>query len=156
VSLHKVQVEELDPLDKQILLINEQSTAQTFTLTGCWSDVEGMTYTGSITLPAFRSKVLVREDDGLCLNTSSEGAATVVGPPAPLVYPNPVESGGMITFTTAIGGMVTIFSANGQVVHQERLPNGTNGMVLPEGLPAGVYTLRLTDGSGRTERLIIQ
>lgn len=156
VALYKVQVQELDPLDKQILLINDQSTEQSFPLTGCWSDVGGVIYSGSISVAAFRSKVLVREADGLCMNTEVEGGSSTADMTAPLAFPNPVEAGGRITFTGAVSGMIMLFSAAGQVVASQILSPGSLGMDIPSHVKPGVYALRIMDGSERTERLVVE
>ncbi len=156
VALYKVQVQELDPLDKQILLINDQSTEQSFPLTGCWSDVNGVIHSGSISVAAFRSKVLVREADDLCLNTEVEEGASTADITGPIAFPNPVEAGGRITFTSAVSGMIMLFSAAGQVVASQMLSPGSLGMDIPSHVKPGVYALRIMDGSDRTERLVVE
>ena len=153
VSIHRVQAEPLDPLDRQIVLVNDQATAQSFPLEGCWSDVNGQLYNGSITIPAYRSRVLVREDDLLCgLSTSVEENA-VAGPVA-AVYPNPVNAGGRIAFVAPVSGTVRLIAANGQVVLEQQLGTASLGMELPADIGPGVYALAI-DGQ-RTGRLVVQ
>jgi hypothetical protein len=153
VSIRKVQVQQLDPLDRQIILVNDQPAEQTFPLEGCWSDVNGMLYTGSIAVPAYRSRVLVREADELCgLSTGVDAAASVA--PAAGVYPNPVIAGGRLAFGAPVQGLVRLIAANGQVMLQRELAAGTFGMELPADLPAGVYAMAI-DGH-RTERLVVE
>lgn len=153
IHLHKVQVQANDPLEKQMVLINDGATEQTFSLDGCWSDVDGQYWSGSITLAAFRSKVLVREDDGLCdLSTGTESMPVQAGTGG--IYPNPAMPGARINFTVPMGGPVSFVGANGQEVAAAVLPPGSVGMELPKGLGRGVYALRTMDRP--VERLVVE
>lgn len=155
VQLHKVQVQAADPLETQMVLINDQITDRTFDLEGCWSDVNGQYFSGSITLQAFKSKVLVREDDALCgLSMSVEDQSTASG--RTNVYPNPVKGGGRLNFNTPVSGLVSFVSVSGQVAASEFLPPGSMGMELPSGLEKGVYALRTTSANHAVERIVIE
>jgi hypothetical protein len=153
VSVHRVQVLELDPLDRQMVLVNDQTTAQSFPLEGCWSDVNGQLYNGSITIPAYRSRVLVREDDQLCgLSTSVDESAaqkSLAG-----VYPNPVNAGGRITFMAPVSGTARLIAANGQVVLERQLGGTALGLDVPAGIEPGVYALAF-DGMSPV-RLVVE
>ncbi|HEY0979123.1 MAG TPA: right-handed parallel beta-helix repeat-containing protein, partial [Flavobacteriales bacterium] len=94
VELKRVSVQPVDPMDRHQFLFNEGSSAQTYGLTGCWSDVQGNYHTGSITLQPFTSIVLVKESDDLCsMNTGTEDLPAHVARATMLVHPNPVEAG---------------------------------------------------------------
>jgi len=147
IAMHRVQVEPLDPLEKQQLFYNAQATASTIGLDGCWSDVLGNLYTGNITLPPYASIVLVKEEDATCISTviddgahSSDGAA--------FAYPNPVERGSTITFTAPSLSNATIaaYDMDGRIVWEEVL-NGSAGTHVPSGLLPGTYIVQLNDGS---------
>ncbi|MEO8067428.1 MAG: right-handed parallel beta-helix repeat-containing protein [Flavobacteriales bacterium] len=59
VSVKKVAVAPVDPLLTHKLFYNDQITASTVTLpAGCWSDVNGVLFNGSLTLQPFTGKVL--------------------------------------------------------------------------------------------------
>lgn len=155
VHLHKVSVQALDPLDKQMLIVNDQSTEQNFDLVGCWSDVNGVLYSGSITVAAYRSIVLVKEDDLLCsLSTSAPDAADVSGRPA--IHPNPVAPGQRISFGSAIAGDVRFFGASGQLAATVPVTNGSTGIDVPASLAKGVYAVRfMADGANGVQRLVV-
>jgi len=153
-SLHKVQVQANDPLEAQIVLINDQFTDQTFDLEGCWSDVNGQYYSGSITLQAFKSKVLVREEDDLCgLSTAVEEG--VSRNDRTNVFPNPVKSGGRLNFHAPVSGPVSFISASGQVAASVILPTGALGMDVPDALEKGVYALRMLCSDCPVERVVV-
>jgi len=153
--LHKVQVQAADPLEKQMVLINDLNADRTFDLQGCWSDVNGQYFSGSITLQAFKSKVLVREDDALCgLSMAVEDQSISSG--RSNVYPNPVKAGGRLNFNAPISGLVSFVSVSGQVAANEFLPPGSMGMELPSGLEKGVYALRTTTAGHAVERVVIE
>jgi hypothetical protein len=155
VQLHKVQVQAADPLETQMVLINDQNADQTFDLDGCWSDVNGQYFSGSITLQAFKSKVLVREDDSLCgLSMSVEDQSTASG--RTNVYPNPVKGGGRLNFNTPVSGFVSFVSVSGQVAASGFLPSGSTSMELPSGLEKGVYAFRTTSAGHTVERIVIE
>lgn len=153
IHLHKVQVQANDPLEKQMLLLNDGASEQTFELDGCWSDVNGQYWSGSISLPGFGSKVLVRESDDLCdMSTGVEDAPIQVGSAG--IYPNPVAPGARINFSAPAEGPLQFVGANGQELASVVLPPGTMGMDLPKVLGRGVYALRM---SGRpVERVVVE
>lgn len=153
VTLHKVQVQELDPLDNQIVLINEEATAQTFALTGCWSDVDGMMHSDEITVPAFGSVVLVKEQDDACATSTPLGEDLVIAAQSN-VYPNPVSAGATLNFASPRSGAAWILDAKGAVVANLIMAPGSRGVELPAHLVPGVHALRMADGT--TDRLIIE
>ncbi len=153
VHIHKVQVEAKDPLESQMILINDQFNDQTFTLEGCWSDVNGQYYSGSITLQAFKSKVLVKEDDDLC-GLSMDVDESIAATSTSDVFPNPVKAGGRLNFRTPVSGRVELIGMNGQVAASQFLSISAMGMDVPGGLEKGVYALRTAKGT--VQRLIIE
>lgn len=155
VHLRKVQVQANDPLDRQMILINEQLTEQTFTLEGCWSDLDGHFHSESITLAPFTSKVLVKEDGDACgLSTGLEAPAS--GSVGGGVYPNPVGPGGRVFFRRPVAGNAALINASGRAVATVRLPPGSMGMELPAGLATGMYALHIPGAGGITERILVQ
>ncbi len=155
ISLQRVAVQPVDPYERHMLVMNQQNSTQTFPLSGCWSDVEGQLYTGSITLQAFRSIVLQKEDDGLCLSTEVDEApaTTAVG-----VYPNPIGAGSDIFFHTPITQPTDaiLLDAAGRLVQQERLVPGTDRMPIGSHLTKGVYHLQLNaGGTVQMQRLVV-
>lgn len=155
VHLHKVQVQANDPNDAQIILINDQFTEQTFPLQGCWSDVNGQYYSGSVTLQPFKSRVLVKEDDALC-GLSLAVDAGLVQNKGTGVYPNPVKAGTRLNFTAPMSGTVSFIGMNGQVAASGFLPPGAMGMDLPTGLEKGVYALRVSGTAQPVHRVVIE
>jgi hypothetical protein len=146
VELKRVNVAPLDPFERQVLLVNEEAVPVTVPLTGCWSDVLGEIHSVEVELPAYGSKVLVKEEDDLCMiHTAVDDGATAgtFG-----VHPNPVEAGGSLRLAIADArGEVTLRDLNGRVVAQ--VPDVRNGVVdIPGALSAGVYVLTCADGHG--------
>ena len=61
VQVHRVQVQPVVPLNDHVLLYNAETVEQSVALpAGCWSDVNGVLLSGSITLQPFSSKVVYR------------------------------------------------------------------------------------------------
>ncbi|MDX9750648.1 MAG: right-handed parallel beta-helix repeat-containing protein [Flavobacteriales bacterium] len=156
ISLHEVAVEPVDPYARHMLVINHQGTAQSFPLTGCWSDVDAGLHSGSITLGPFGSIVLQKEEETLCMAMDVDdppGAATIG------VYPNPVQAGGELFFRAPlqVTAEARLMDAAGRTVHQERLAPGKGHMPIAGNLPKGVYHLQLVEESGRTHahRLVV-
>ena len=152
---HKVQVQANDPSGSQIILINDQFSDQTFSLEGCWSDVNGQYFSGSITLQAFRSMVLVKEDDALCGLSMAVGNGLVASGRTNL-YPNPAKAGTRLNFVAPISGTVSLIGINGQVAASIFLPTGSMGLDLPGGLEKGVYALRTACSDCPVERFVIE
>ncbi|MEO8590568.1 MAG: T9SS type A sorting domain-containing protein, partial [Flavobacteriales bacterium] len=149
VDLRRVEVEPLDPLEKQQLFINDQPTEQTMDLTGCWSDVFGNFHSGSIVLPAFSSIVMVRESDGSCINTGLEPGQEGTGSNTMrLVHPNPVLAGGSLDFNTPPSFHWTLkaFDLDGKLVWSEEQGAGNGSIPVPARLEKGTYLLLLNDG----------
>ncbi len=76
VELHRVTVASRPANGEHVLLANEQSSAQSFTLpTGCWSDMSGTLLSGPQTVAAYASKIIYKVPGSGC----SSPAATTVG-----------------------------------------------------------------------------
>ncbi len=67
VDVRRVTVTPQNPLDVATILYNETATAASRTLpTGCWSDLNGQVYTGSITIQPYSSKIFYKVADTQC------------------------------------------------------------------------------------------
>lgn len=153
VTLEKVQVATLDPLEKHTLLVNDQSTAQSFTLSGCWSDVEGVLHSGSISVGPYSSVVLVREEDAACgMSTGTNDPLDVPTAAGPTFFPNPVSPGSeaWVTGTVPATGELTFRDLQGKCVHRERI--ASNGhFTIPASLSPGTYLVEAA-GPGTTSQ----
>jgi hypothetical protein len=149
IKMEQVQVVPLDPLDKQQLFVNDQATALTVTLSGCWSDVSGGLHSGTIVIPPFSSVVLVKEDDSTCISTGAEDLPSVAfDGSAAAFHPNPVLAGERITLaaSTQENWSLQAFDLNGKRVWAEpRMAPGATVQV-PAHLLQGTYLLLLDDG----------
>ncbi len=74
------------------------------------------------------------------------------------VYPNPVLSSAYFRITASTGSKIDIdiYDTSGRIVHSSGIsdhPGGTGSLtwVLPSGIPAGVYTARISDGAGNCD-----
>jgi hypothetical protein len=143
IELHRVNVQPLDPHDRHVLLYNELSTSATVPLTGCWSDVDGQLHSGSITIPAYSSVVLVREDDALCGLTTGIDEAAVASAAGATVFPNPVEQGGELGLMGGSGPGTTLalMDASGRMVQQVTLAAGQRSIRLNGDIAPGAYVL---------------
>jgi hypothetical protein len=156
VSVQRVAVQPVDPYERFILVTNPSNSSTTFPLTGCWSDVDGQVYTGSIMLEPFRSIVLQLEDENLCMSTSTHEHSVAAAAP---VHPNPVQAGGTLHLPVAVDSPTEarMIDAAGRVMQQLQLAPGTDRLPVGHGLPAGVYHLQLIDHTGavRAHRLVV-
>ncbi|WKZ65109.1 MAG: right-handed parallel beta-helix repeat-containing protein [Flavobacteriales bacterium] len=157
IALERVSAVPVDPFERQQLLINEGPTDQTFSLQGCWSDTDGNLHTGSITLPAYRSVVLVKEDDSTCLTTGmgdgSDGTSAAAN--ALHAFPNPASPGQSIAVEVPAGsGALMLYGLQGQLLLTERVTGARSMLVLPSGLGAGTYLLVHEDDGRRTPQRI--
>lgn len=157
VELHRVNAVPVDPFERQQLLVNDQPTSRDFVLQGCWSDADGNLHHGVITLPAFRSIVLVKEDDGTCLSTGSEEQESSHSAHGFRLAPNPANSGaGLRIMGAGIGeGMLSMFDLGGHLVWSSRFQGDSREQQIPAVQP-GAYVVRV-EGDGRIvqERLIV-
>ena len=160
VTLERVQVTSVDPSIKNTLLVNTQGTAQNFTLTGCWSDVDGALHSGSVNLGAYSSMVLVREADADCgLSTPVEEMETADPSAGGIAYPNPINAGEELSVNTTLSGPVevSIMDPQGKLSHRAMLASGTGHFTLPQGFAPGMYLLHLSGATGAIQqRVIIQ
>ncbi len=70
VELHRVTVNSVDPAQNHLFYVNDQATAQTYTLpSGCWRDVGGTLQGASITLQPYTSMVYYRVTGDGCSGT---------------------------------------------------------------------------------------
>lgn len=159
VELLRVSATPADPFAKQQLFLNDEATEQTFALTGCWSDVNGVLYTGSIDLAPYSSIVLVKEENGTCSTTGIEGnVASALTADGMSVYPNPVEAGNMITITgTGMStGALRLFDMQGKRIWSTRFNGDNSQYVVPSAVQPGSYQVSVENGiSMHKKRLIV-
>ncbi len=158
ISLERVAVEYVDPYERHILLYNDNSTVSSFALDGCWSDVSGGFHSGTISLQAFSSIVLQKEEDSIC-GISTMVDDLVLDPGSPGVYPNPVKAGGELRFTTPLEGVTDalLVDAAGRAVQMTKLLPDGQGLMLDGDLSGGLYHLVLrTPGSTRNHRVVVE
>jgi len=157
IELTRVTVQPLDPHDRHVLYYNELSTAATVPLTGCWSDVNGQLHSGSITIPAFSSVVLVKEDDILCGLSTGIADAGAKDPGLSKVYPNPVQQGGELTVPAMEGAaLVDLVDAGGRLVRSIPVRPGQRSIVLDSTVMPGCYMLVGRGASPWRARVVVQ
>lgn len=154
VSVKKVQVQQLDPNNKQILLVNDQATGQSFPIIGCWEDLNGEVYTGQVDLAAYSSIILVHQDGDPCDLATS----VVIGntPQGPVVAPNPAAPGAELRLSTPVLGPVLLVTMDGK--HIPIHPMDGQRLALPRPLAQGLYMLEITalDGTRSVAKLMIR
>ncbi|MCC6938766.1 MAG: T9SS type A sorting domain-containing protein [Flavobacteriales bacterium] len=157
VQLDRVSVIDLDPFEKQQLLINDQGVSQSYTLDGCWSDLHGGLYNGAVTLPAYTSVVLVKEPEGSCMTTGVEASEAQADGSSNSLYPNPVSRGSELNLLPGAGAqrMVRGFTMNGELVWEERIDAGIRVIGLPADLGPGAYVVQITEGDRRAQQRLI-
>lgn len=157
VELHRVNAEAVDPFEQQQLLVNDQPMARDFILEGCWSDVDGDLHHGTVTLPAFRSIVLVKEDDGQCMSTGTEDDVFQTSANGTRIIPNPAAASEAVRISGSgiRAGSLRLFDLGGQLLWTSRFQGDGADHALPE-LGSGAYIVRI-EGDGRLaqERLVI-
>jgi len=82
VQVHRVQVQPVNVLQDHVLLYNETASSQQVSVpSGCWSDVNGVVQGGTVTLPAFSSRVIYRIEGSGCSVTplNSVGVKVMLG-----------------------------------------------------------------------------
>jgi len=158
VSLERVEVVPVNPLDRQIIVVNDLATAQDFDLVGCWSDVDGNLHHGSVTLQPYKSIILIKENDSDCLSTAVEEDMAVAAADGALVYPNPVERGSVVTIAIAdtAPAFVQLVGLQGQLIWSGRVAGGQSSFSLPDQMSAGTYMVMVEqDGQRRQQRISV-
>ncbi len=159
VRLEHVEVEEVDPYTRHILLLNDQFSTQTFDLDGCWSLIDGTLVSGSIDVPSFGSVVLQKEDDASCnLSTAIDDVASVAIT-TNIFHPNPVVRGGTLHLGAPAGTDIDLrlIDISGRTVSATNLRAGMTQFQLEQGIPAGMYILRSHSATGTNDqRLIVE
>jgi hypothetical protein len=159
VELYRVTVEPVDPYTRHILLTNGTNSAVELPLTGCWMDVQGALHNTAITLPAWGSVVLSKEDDELCGLSTGEDELDVVPDVGPVPYPNPVASGAPLYLTQATKSTteMEILDTSGRSVHRAQVMAGSVELPIGERLPSGHYLVLLrSDGLVQRHRVVVQ
>lgn len=157
VELHRVNAVPVDPFQRQQLLVNDQAAPREFVLEGCWSDVDGNLHHGTVALEGFRSIVLVKEDDGVCLSTGQEEQAAPTAARAFSIAPNPAAPGTGIRINgLGIGtGALRVLDLGGQLVWSGRYLGAGAEHQLPA-LSPGAYIVRIEgDGRSAQERMVV-
>jgi hypothetical protein len=156
VSVKQVAVQAVDPNDRQMLLYNDQETAQTFPLEGCWSDVDGTFHSGGVTLPSFRSIVLIKETEGSCDGIPA-GTPEDRSPDQGAAYPNPVRPGGVLHLPGSPAGTFRVWGVNGRLICESALDASSDMVTVPANLAPGAYVAAV-DGDRATKRfkLLVQ
>ncbi|MEO8732885.1 MAG: right-handed parallel beta-helix repeat-containing protein, partial [Flavobacteriales bacterium] len=156
VSVKEVQVQPVDPNDKQILIYNDQESSQTFPLEGCWSDVDGNYHNGAVTLPSFRSIVLVKEADEACDNIPA-GMGDALDSAPGTAYPNPIRPGAWLHLPANSGGTFFVWAMNGRLICRSQVDPSSNMVLLPAGIAPGAYVAAITiAGNAQRFKLMVQ
>lgn len=157
VEVHEVQVAPVDPADRFQLLYNVQSTAQTYNLIGCWSDVYGAYYSGSVTLQPWESIALIKQPDIDCGLTTGIDDEEVNAEGQLLLYPNPIQGGEMLQFDPVKDlTTVIVMDLNGKVMQQLTLQEGERTFALDGNLASGTYIVRFQEEvSDRVQRITV-
>ncbi len=156
VELMRVVAEPIDPNLRNKLFINDQSTAQEFTLPeGCWTDINGVLLNGSVNVAAFKSAVIAQAPEDLCtLTTAVDERIAQTGFTA---YPNPLPAGSPFTLSGLSGEerAYMISDLNGRVVLQGGIPSGSRKFMIDQGISSGTYILTVLGEQGRTSTPVI-
>ncbi len=159
VEIHQVTVQTVDPRTRHVLFTNPTEAAVEVPLTGCWRDVLGAVHSGSVTLQAFSSIVLAKEDNALCGMTTSIADEEADSDTEVRLYPNPLLSGAPLYLTSPLDtdAQVEVHDPAGRLVQRTRIPRGRIEVPLPPGLGSGAYVVGVTVGPIRsTHRILIQ
>ncbi|MDQ3102068.1 MAG: T9SS type A sorting domain-containing protein, partial [Bacteroidota bacterium] len=157
--VERVQVQPVDPYSRHTLLHNEQSTAQTFPLIGCWSLVNGTMVTESITIPAYGSVVLQKESDDSCGLTTGTEEVYGMNNIATSFHPNPVRSGSdlFLKQPSEKAMNISLIDMTGREMQNTSLPAGATVLPVSSHLPAGMYVLRMRSAMNvDDQRLVIE
>ncbi len=175
VTLERVTAVPVDPLQRQMILVNEQATAQVFSIpAGCWKDTDGNVMGASITLQPYKSRVIYRyaigtacgqqvdcagvpggtavagtacNDNNACTtNDTWNASCQCVGTPSTPTAS--ISAGGATSFCT--GGSVVLSAATGTGYTYQWRKNGTSisGATSSSytATASGSYTVVVTSG----------
>jgi hypothetical protein len=148
LEMHEVAVVPADPFDSYQLLYNEQNTTQTFNLIGCWSDVQGNLYSGTVDVAPWESIVLIKEPDIACGLTTGVEDIVEGSAEAFVVHPNPTTVGNMLYFSSIEEEAIArIFDINGRLLSEQNLAVGASSVDLDDTIARGSYVLRITSAT---------
>ncbi len=155
VEVVKVNVQPLDPHDRNKLYVNENATSQSFDLPpGCWGDVNGNVLDAAVAVPAFSSTAVYRLPDDVC------GATTGVDTPTADaygggLYPNPVDRNASIHFAPVSNGRFILTDLRGTLVMDRGLARDASSMVIPGSLAPGLYIAQVQGDAGLVVKKIM-
>lgn len=158
VELYRATVQNVDPRTRHVLFTNPTNSAAEFPLTGCWRDVNGGIHSEAISLGAFGSIVLAKEDGPLCgLSTAVEEGATTAAEQDVRLFPNPLSQGQSLFLSQAMRTEVEVelFDASGRRVHLARMATGATEVPLPTDLRSGHYTVVLNSATFRQHHRLV-
>lgn len=160
VELYKVNIQNVDPRTRHVLFTNPTNTSVDVPLDGCWRDVNGGIRSGSITLSAFGSIVLAKEDDTLCgLTTAVDEAFASSETGTTRLFPNPLSQGESLFLSEALNAdaELELFDTGGRTVHAARMAPGAVEVPLPTDMQSGHYVVMLRSGWIRQHhRLVVR
>jgi parallel beta-helix repeat protein len=162
LDVHTATMVAVNPDDFIKYLFNYQSVTSTVSLDGTYLDARGNSYTGSITLGAWSSAVLIKQPTAIEVYRARP--ALQVGSPTVLeaatsfsIYPNPASN----TINLALKGsmpakapLVLIYSLSGSL-KTSFFMNSTTRQVNVTGWSGGMYIVRMViDGKVQSQKLI--
>jgi hypothetical protein len=159
IRLERVAVQPIDPYSRHILLINDQNSSASFPLDGCWSLIDGTMVSGEITIAAFSSVVLQREDESNCGMTTGLTEDLASETHSPVFYPNPSKSGEILFMQEAAKKHmnVMLMDVTGRTLQTATIPAGSTHFTTLESIPAGMYLLQIQEGSViKDQRIVLE
>ena len=156
VEVTRVTAAPIDPQLRNKLFVNDQITAQDFSLPdGCWTDINGNLLYGSVNVAAFKSTVIVQAPDDLCSMTTAVDEGTDRAGFS--MYPNPVPAGATLTLSGLSGEekQFIVSDLNGRMVLRGEIPAGSREFAFNQGVASGTYILTSLGEHGRSSTPLI-
>jgi len=162
LDVHAATMVAVNPDDFIKYLFNYQSSSSTVSLDGTYMDARGNSYSGSITLGAWSSAVLIKQPAAIEVYRALP--AMQVGNPAILdaansfsLYPNPASNAISLALKGSMPAkapLVLIYSLSGSLKTSFYM-NSTTRQVDVTGWSRGMYIVRMViDGKVQSQKLI--
>jgi parallel beta-helix repeat protein len=151
VSVRQASITYTNPQDYILFSYNATGNVINVPITGEYRDVKNNSYTGSVSIPAYSSVVLLKVDGSQSrplTNVTDES----IQPQSLAVFPNPTSSMLNVVLPPSLdGGVITIYDLAGREMHTQNLGlknTGSTVQVDMNSFQPGVYILRIISSNG--------
>ncbi len=154
ITIYDVSADEIKPIEKSKLFVNNTATTKLFSLSGSYTDLDGDVITESIRLQPFTSKILIKLVDSVPIIPNIKGKSDSIDIN---IYPNPANDKVTISLSSfpQEGTRIMLANAAGKQLQSWQLQSA-NEILDIQSYSSGFYFIKIQIGDNYRVHKVIK